>query len=90
MGVGILPPPYPPCSGTCLKQVGTIDYKTSDAVTLNGKYEAGPRKYQLGGTWNGTVSDRSTSLKVRQKSGDGTGPCALRAWRARARLQLLC
>lgn len=41
------------------------DIKTKKGITLNSKYEAGPKKYQLGATWNGTVSDRTTALKVR-------------------------
>uniref|UniRef100_A0A7S3QKK9 Uncharacterized protein n=1 Tax=Dunaliella tertiolecta TaxID=3047 RepID=A0A7S3QKK9_DUNTE len=44
--------------------VATADLKTCNGVTLNTKYEAGTKKYQLGATWNGTVSDRTTALKM--------------------------
>lgn len=44
--------------------MATADVKTGKGITLNTKYEAAPKKYQLGATWNGTVSDRTTAVKV--------------------------
>jgi hypothetical protein len=42
----------------------TGDYKISSDVTVNTKYELGPKKYQLGATWNGKVAGKATSLKT--------------------------
>ncbi|GAX78394.1 hypothetical protein CEUSTIGMA_g5836.t1 [Chlamydomonas eustigma] len=42
----------------------TGDYKISSDVTVNTKYELGPKKYQLGATWNGKVARKATTLKT--------------------------
>ncbi|GAX77238.1 hypothetical protein CEUSTIGMA_g4685.t1 [Chlamydomonas eustigma] len=42
----------------------TGDYKISSDVTVNTKYELGPKKYQLGATWNGRVAGKATTLKT--------------------------
>lgn len=48
----------------CCVYTLAADIKTKKGITLNTKYEAGPKKYQLGATWDGKVSDRSTTMKV--------------------------
>jgi hypothetical protein len=32
--------------------------------TTSGKYELGTKKYQAGATWDGTVANKATTLKV--------------------------
>mmetsp|Transcript_35614 Transcript_35614/g.79164 ORF Transcript_35614/g.79164 Transcript_35614/m.79164 type:complete len:228 (-) Transcript_35614:691-1374(-) len=44
--------------------VATTDYKLpKGGVTANAKYELGPKKYQVGATWDGKVANRGTTLK---------------------------
>lgn len=45
--------------------IATVDYAAPKSVTLNGKYELGIKKYTAGATWNGTVANKATTLKVR-------------------------
>mmetsp|Transcript_16299 Transcript_16299/g.40565 ORF Transcript_16299/g.40565 Transcript_16299/m.40565 type:complete len:227 (-) Transcript_16299:661-1341(-) len=42
----------------------TADYKAPKGVTVNSKYEAGPKKYQVGATWDGNVAKKATTLKA--------------------------
>lgn len=41
----------------------TADYKAPKGVTLNSKYEAGTKKYQVGATWDGSLASKATTLK---------------------------
>ncbi len=47
--------------------VATVDYKVPKVkgITANGKYELGTKKYTAGATWDGTVANKNTTLKVR-------------------------
>ncbi len=44
--------------------MGTVDYKVPHGFTLNSKYELGPEKYTVGATWDGTISNKGTTLKL--------------------------
>lgn len=43
--------------------VGQLDYKVTSNVTANTKYELGPKKYQVGATWDGKVANKVTQVK---------------------------
>lgn len=46
--------------------VATVDYKLPrvKGTTLNTKYEAGPKVYTVGATWDGKVANKAVTQKV--------------------------
>lgn len=53
--------------------VATLDYKVPKGVkgvTVNTKYELGPKKYTVGATWDGKVTNRATTVKATYSNKD--------------------
>lgn len=44
--------------------VATFDYKAPKNITLNSKYELGTKKYTVGGTWDGNLANKASTLKL--------------------------
>ena len=73
--------PTPPCptlyplwrTQSLRDVVATLDYKVPKGikgVTVNTKYELGPKKYTVGATWDGKVTSRATTVKATYSNKD--------------------